>query len=112
MDEWINALERVIHHQAALGDYVMPATCRAAEQLHQVVSLANDIRISVGSMIGHQHQYRIFRDRRFLDRGPDAADSCVNFANGGKLGFAVAIVMRPVINVGRVVIEITDPRVR
>src|SRR5438270_7532885 len=107
MDEWIDALERVIHHQAALGDYVMPTTCRAAEQLHQIVSLANDIWISVSSMIGHQHQHRVFRYRRFLDRGPDAADSGINFANGCKLRFAVAIVMRPMINVGRVVIEIT-----
>ena len=30
-DEWINALERVIHHQATLGNYVMPAPGGAAE---------------------------------------------------------------------------------
>src|SRR5437660_1369025 len=81
--EDVDPLQRVIHQEPSLGDYMMSTAGVTAEQLHQIESLANDALVSIKAVIGNDNQHRFRCQRALLNRSPNPANQAVNLAYGG-----------------------------
>jgi hypothetical protein len=109
--ERVDAFERVVAHQTPLRDDVMAATRAARQQLDEIEALTIDALVRVRPVIRDDDERGFRRLRRLLDRRPDAPEGAVEFLQGDEVRFAVAVVMRGVVEVARVEVEITNARV-
>ena len=72
--ERIDGLDRVVHQQPALGNYVMAAAGLTAQQLDEVESLTDDPLVGVKAVIRDDDESGIGSHRTVLDAGPQATD--------------------------------------
>jgi hypothetical protein len=107
----INAANRVVVHRAPLGDDVMAAAGRAAEQIDQAVSLAEHPLVRVDAVVRQQHEGRELGLRGLLDGGKAAAHQAVEPLERREVSRPVAIVVRVMVVLRRVVVQIAYLRV-
>src|SRR5262245_873124 len=89
----------------------MTAARPAAEQLHQIKTLANDALVGIKTMIGNHDQRGVGSHLTVLNSGPQAAEQRVDRLQRRQMRFAIVIVMRRVVEIHRQQIEIANPLV-
>ncbi len=110
-DERVDSFERVVAEEPALGDDVVAAARGRGEELDEVVALAVDALVRVRAVVGDEDEDGVGRERRALRGSPDAPDERVQLLERGELRGGVAVVVRGVVEVGRVEVEVAHARV-
>ena len=75
--ERVDSFNRVIEQQPPLCDHVMAAARAAAQQFHEVETLANYTFVGVEAVIRNNDEHGFRSHLAFFDSRPDSAQQCV-----------------------------------
>ena len=68
----INGLDRILEHQAPLGNNMMSAPCHAPQEFDEVITLAVNLFVRIKAVVRYQNERGVFRLWRLLNGAPNA----------------------------------------